>query len=116
MHRGVGEPSEQHRDFQRLGMRIGQALAIAVFKALRMQKQMTFFGHFKNLDAHDDSTLYQKEEPPQVVSTNAMPGDRSLDVLVSVPAAGLAGIEVKNIREWVIRLVKHYPAAAAVGQ
>src|SRR5665213_127758 len=90
-----------HRDFQRLGMRIGQALEIAVFKALRMQKQMMFLGHFKDLTAHDDTTLYQKEEPPQAVSANAMPGDRSLDFLASTPAAGLAGIEVKNIREWI---------------
>lgn len=90
-----------HREFQRLGMRIGQALEIAVFKALRMQNQMLFFGHFKDLDAHDDSTLYQKEEPPQAVSANAMPGDRSLDFLANTTAAGLAGIEVKNIREWI---------------
>jgi hypothetical protein len=90
-----------HRDFQRLGMRMGQALEIAVFKALRMQNQMMFLGHFKDLDAHDDSTLYQKEEPPQAVSANAMPGDRSLDFLAITTTAGLAGIEVKNIREWI---------------
>src|SRR5882672_5245356 len=44
-------------------------------KALRMQNQIISFGHFNDLDAHDDSTLYQKEEPPQAVSANAMPGD-----------------------------------------
>ena len=90
-----------HRAFQRLGKRIGQALEIAVFKALRMQNQMMFLGHFKDLGAHDDSTLYQKEEPPQAVSGNAMPGDRSLDFLANTASAGLAGIEVKNIREWI---------------
>jgi hypothetical protein len=51
------------------------------------------------LDAHDDNTLYQKGEPPQAVSGNAMPGDRSLDFLVHTTTAGLAGIEIKNIRE-----------------
>lgn len=62
---------------------------------------MMFLGHFKDLGAHDDSTLYQKEEPPQAVSGNAMPGDRSLDFLANTASAGLAGIEVKNIREWI---------------
>jgi len=90
-----------HRSFQRLGMRIGQALEIAVFKALRMQNQMMFFGHFKDLDAHDDLTLYQKEEPPQASQLQCNAGDRSLDFVANMPAAGLAGIEVKNIREWI---------------
>lgn len=90
-----------HRRFQRLGHRVGQALEIAVYRALREQNDLMFMGHFKDLETHDDSTLYQKEEPPQALSGKPMPGDRSLDFIAVHPKAGAAGIEVKNIREWI---------------
>lgn len=82
-------------------MRIGQALEIATFRALTSQNQLTFFGHFSDLDAHDDSTLYSKQEPPSSLSGRQIPSGKSLDFLVNHTQAGYAGVEVKNIREWI---------------
>ena len=45
--------------------RLGQTLEIAVFKALRSQTAIPFFGGFRDLDEHDDSKLYKKIEPPE---------------------------------------------------
>jgi len=80
-------------------MRMGQSLEIAVFRALR-QQPLLFFGHFPNLDQHADDQLYSKEEPPTSVSGLSVPSGKRLDFLLVHPSAGLAGIEVKNIREW----------------
>lgn len=49
-------------------MRMGQALEIAVYRALKDQTTFDTFGAFLDLDDHDDSTLYQKEEPPSSAS------------------------------------------------
>jgi hypothetical protein len=87
----------QHHTFTQL---VGQALEIAVFRALLSQNTLHYFGHFHDLDAHDDSTLYRKEEPPSSLSGRQIPGGKKLDFLVQHPQAGYAGIEVKNIREW----------------
>ena len=59
-----------------------------------------FLGHFRDLDAHDDSTLYSKEEPPSALSGISI-GAKKLDFLVLDPSTGPAGIEVKNVREWI---------------
>ena len=80
--------------------RLGQCLEITVYKALCEQGEMQFFGAFKGLADHDDSTLYAKEEPPRSVSGKHLSGDQSLDFLVMSQTAGLGGIEVKNVREW----------------
>src|SRR5258708_3942500 len=42
--------------------RMGQTAEIAVQKAMQATK-MHFFGHFSDLEAHDDSTLYTKLDP-----------------------------------------------------
>ena len=47
--------------------------------------------------------LYRKEEPPSYIGNRAIPGDGRLDFLYLHPAAGPAGVEAKNGREW------HYP-------
>ena len=81
---------------------IGQALEIAVYKALeltREQHQLLFFGGFPNLDA-DDSRLFQKQDPPSMVSGRSLSGDQKLDFYLAHPTARLVGVEVKNIREW----------------
>ena len=78
--------------------RLGQALEIAVFKALQGQESMHFLGAFQDLDAHDDSSLYSKEEPPTTVSGRMMSG--KLDFLV-VQGDVIGGIEAKNTRAWV---------------
>jgi hypothetical protein len=82
------------------GQLIGQTLEIAVFRALESQNTLDYFGNYPNLDAHDDSTLYSKEEPPSFLSGRRLTGNQKLDFLVNHRGAGYAGIEVKNVREW----------------
>jgi hypothetical protein len=44
-------------------MRLGQALEIAVYRALWTSGSI-FFGSYPDLLTHDDSELYNKQEPP----------------------------------------------------
>jgi hypothetical protein len=90
----------QTRDPQVDGL-LGQTLEIAIFRALKRQKTLDFFGDFPDLDIHDDSILYSKEEPPSSLNGRRLPGRRKLDFLVGHPQAGYAGIEVKNTRPWI---------------
>ena len=55
-------------------VRLGQALEIAVFKALQGQTAMPFFGAFTDLEEHDDGSLYSHDDPPKTVSGRTMPG------------------------------------------
>jgi len=87
----------QHGD---IGSRIGQCLEIAIYKALLAQDRLEFLGNFNDLDEHDDSRLYSKEEPPRSLSGLRLHGDQRLDFLVRQEEAGWAGIEAKNVREW----------------
>jgi len=81
--------------------RLGQTLEIAILRALQQQTTFTdFVGSFLDLDKHDDSRLYSKEEPPRRLGNRDIGGDRRLDFLVRHPTAGWAGIEAKNSREW----------------
>lgn len=91
-----------HRALQRrdLTTRIGQALEIAVYKALITQDALTFFGSFADLDEHDDSLPYSKIEPPSSLSGRSLPGQQKLDFLVHDTDGFYGGVEVKNIREW----------------
>jgi hypothetical protein len=91
-----------HRETQRplFVMQLGQALEIATFRALRAQTTLNFFGHFSDLDEHDDSTLYSKEEPPSSLSGRRIPSGRKLDFLIHHENSGYAGVEIKNVREW----------------
>jgi hypothetical protein len=78
--------------------RLGQSLEIAIQKALQ-RSDRDFLGIYDDLGKHDDSTLYHKIEPPQIISgrkTEKGP----LDFIVFEPA-GMAGIEVKNYRTWI---------------
>ncbi len=85
---------------RRFTMRVGQAAEIAVYKALLQQKNFFFFGGFPDIDEHDDSRMYRKEEPPGVVNGKSMTGKRRLDYLLVDKMAGVVGVEVKNIRAW----------------
>lgn len=89
------------RAFSRGGIpqRIGQALEIATYRALG-QSNADYFGRFLDLDAHDDSTLYSKTEPPSHIGNRSLGGNQCLDFLVRHPDAGYLGLECKNIREW----------------
>ena len=96
----VGALLRIQRRIQRSNMRIGQSLEIAVLRALRQQNDLEFFGDIPDLADHPDDTLYAKEEPPASVSGKRVPGDKKLDFLLRHPNAGYAGLEAKNIREW----------------
>jgi hypothetical protein len=79
-------------------LRMGQSLEIAVSRALQGQQNFESVGHYRDLDKHDDSTLYSKEEPPSIVNERVCKG--RLDFLLFTKDAGTVGVEVKNIREW----------------
>ncbi|MEM4406434.1 MAG: hypothetical protein QXS68_05255, partial [Candidatus Methanomethylicaceae archaeon] len=82
-------------------LRVGQALEIAVYRALFRQSKLEFFGQFLDLDQHDDSQRYRKVEPPSQISGRTLAGNQKFDFLVRHPSAGWGGVEVKNIRQWI---------------
>jgi hypothetical protein len=61
----LAELTPIYKAYTDIGGRIGQVLEIAVYRALSMMPDAKFFGRYLNLDEHDDSTMYKKEEPPQ---------------------------------------------------
>jgi hypothetical protein len=97
----VQEPIYRALQRENFKLRMGQTLEIAIYRALSAQNSMPdWFGHFLDLNEHDDSTLYSKEEPPRQLGSRNIGGNRRLDFLVRHPDAGWAGLEAKNIREW----------------
>jgi hypothetical protein len=82
-------------------------LEIAVYRALLETAEFEFFGGFTDLDQHDDSTPFHKEEPPSLVGTSRIPGSKRLDFLI-LSEHGRVGVEAKNIREWL------YPHSAEI--
>jgi hypothetical protein len=58
-----------------------------------------FFGRFTDLEDHDDSKNYHKEDPPQHIGLRALPEKQSLDFILWTPSGPL-GIECKNVRHW----------------
>jgi len=89
-----------HRQTRDITLLIGEALEVAVFRSLLGQRKLRFFGHFNDLDQHDDSTLYSKTEPPSRISGDSIPGKKQLDFIVVDDEGTFGGIEVKNIRQW----------------
>ena len=89
-----------HHDFT---LRLGQALEIAVFRALESlhadRKDIQFFGSFHDLDEHDDSTLYSKIEPV-AISGRPASGAKVVDFVLIEPSGIRAAIEAKNVRQW----------------
>jgi hypothetical protein len=83
-----------------MGGRIGQALEIATYRALCALPNADFAGRFRDLDAHDDSTMYKKEEPPQHIGVRALKGAERLDFILRTRDAGPFGFECKNVRHW----------------
>lgn len=78
--------------------RVGQALEIAIYRALLEVRKFDFFGAFPNLDSHADDTPYTKDGPPKIVSGRQSKGD--LDFILFTPDVGIVGVEAKNRREW----------------
>ncbi|RWQ83453.1 MAG: hypothetical protein EOS85_11545 [Mesorhizobium sp.] len=84
----------------RLNERLGQTLEIATYRALLQANDLEFYGRYRDLAEHDDSTRYSKEEPPQHIGKLSLPGELRLDFMVRHPDAGNLGLECKNVREW----------------
>ena len=80
--------------------RVGQALEIAIFKALMQQDSLVHFGGFADLEDHDDSTLYSKEDPPRSLSGRRLPGRKQLDFICVHRECGGVAVEAKNVRPW----------------
>jgi hypothetical protein len=89
-----------YEPYLKISPRVGQALEIATYRALRQLPNADFYGRFKDLDAHDDSTMYSKEEPPQHIGNKELTGDERLDFILRTIDAGAVGIECKNVRHW----------------
>jgi hypothetical protein len=100
--RRIAELDALHRAIssQEFTTRLGQVLEIAVYRALTAQQELEYLGAFIDLDAHDDGKAYRKEEPPSAMSGRHIPGGGKFDFLVLHKTAGWAGVEVKNLREW----------------
>lgn len=83
-----------------LPMRLGQTLEIATYKALLAGPLDEFHGRFLDLDSHDDSLMYRKDEPPQHIGRRSLSGKQNLDFLIRHPNAKVLGVECKNVRPW----------------
>ena len=82
---------------------VGQTLEIAVFRALQTELEnhsLTYFGGFRGIDSPNPAD-WKKIEPPAMVSGKSLPGDQLLDFVIVDRDARVAGIEVKNMREWI---------------
>ncbi|HEY5413098.1 MAG TPA: hypothetical protein VIJ94_20485, partial [Caulobacteraceae bacterium] len=77
--------------------RTGQALEIAIFRALVASPSSTPFGGFSDLGQHDDATLYTKREIQDLNGLSL--GQRALDFIIAC-GGDYCGIEAKNIRPW----------------
>lgn len=91
--------------------RRGQCLELALYRALGDQPDAYYLGRFPDFDPSTPKRTkrpYRKDEPPLHIGNRAIPGDRPLDFLYLHRAAGFAGIEAKNVREWL------YPGGAEV--
>ena len=93
------------RDVSRgvVARRRGHCLELAIYRALRNQSNALYFGGFPDFEPSEpESTrhLYRKVEPPKHIGNRAIPGEGSLDYLYLDRTVGFAGIEAKNLREW----------------
>lgn len=98
------EQLEIHEKLQNrnLRLRIGQCFEITIYRALCTQNILSSVGGFRDLESYDDSRLYPKEDPPGFLNGKYLSNKRQkLDFVVYHPEAGWAGIEAKNIREWI---------------
>ena len=88
---------------QAVARRRGQCLELAIYRALGAQTDAQYWGRFPDFDPSDPERRknpYRKEEPPSHIGNRAMPGNSRLDFLYLHRAAGFAGVEAKNVREW----------------
>jgi len=77
--------------------RVGDALEIAVYRALKAST-LHSLGGFRGLTDEPTTRSPRKEEPPSIFAGRELQGNKRFDFLVGQKA--WAGIECKNIREW----------------
>ena len=86
-----------YNPYLKLANRIGQALEIATYRAFcRMPEDTEFYGRFKDLDEHDNSTMYSKEEPPQHIGTRSLHGDETSISFCARLTPGLSGSSART--------------------
>ena len=92
---------------QAVSRRRGLCLELAICRALGAQPYARYFGRFPDFDPSVSKRKigYRKEEPPSYIGDRAIPGEGRLDFLYLHRSAGFAGVEAKNVREWI------YPGA-----
>lgn len=77
--------------------RIGDALEIAVFRALR-ESTLNSNGGFRGLTNKPTTAKLRKEEPPSIINGRELQGNKKFDFHVGTDI--WAGVECKNLREW----------------
>lgn len=77
--------------------RTGQALEVAIFRALAAADEVVPLGGFADLEEHGDEQLYAKEETRNLNGRSL--GKRALD-FIAATGGDFCGIEAKNIRAW----------------
>ncbi len=88
---------------QAVSSRRGQCLELAIYRALGAQPDARYFGRFPDFDPSVAvrKNRYRKEDPPSHIGDRASPLAGPLDFLYLHRTAGFAGVEAKNIREWI---------------
>jgi hypothetical protein len=77
--------------------RVGDALEIAVFRALAASP-LNSLGGFRGLTPEPTMRALRKEEPPSIFKGRELQGNKRFDFLIGSHV--WAGVECKNIREW----------------
>ena len=83
--------------------RRGECLELAIYRALGARPDARYWGRFPDFDPSvpiRTKRRYRKVEPPLYIGNRAIPGERPLDFLYLHRSAGFAGVEAKNVREW----------------
>jgi hypothetical protein len=94
------EPIQEALSDKVLIPRVGQALEIAIYRALTACSDLEVLGGFTDLEDHGDERLYSKEEPPSMFRSKYLPVGK-LDFLIIGEKRVAGGVEVKNGREWI---------------
>lgn len=78
--------------------RVGDALEVAIYRALGNATALNSLGGFRGLTPEPTTAHLKKEEPPAIFNRRELEGNKRFDFLVGTDI--WAGIECKNIREW----------------
>ena len=97
------EPVLRELSRQAVSLRRGLCLELAICRALGAKSDAPYFGRFPDFDPSVSKrrNRYSKEEPPSHIGERAIPGDGRLDFLYLHRTGRFAGVEAKNLREWI---------------